>query len=179
MGILDVIAEEKKIAEEEARKFNHEKYKNNFLRLIKDKPKKFIGDVYQADRENPNECAKDASGNIIKPVVYAEGTEIVCCPEPIEFISEFNDYVDDQDQCKRIMRELIDGRRSRQSVRFKRIMLDHEPSNGIWFNRTDNGVNLRPGLLDGEMGQRMRLRWGIWLFTAWSLGEPVQVSLYF
>lgn len=153
MGIFDAIAEEKEAEEREAREFQHKKYKDNFLRLVNDKPKKFIGDVYQEDKENPGECKKNSNGEIIRPVTYTNDIEIICCPEPIEFIAEFNDYVDDQDECKKIMKELIDGKRVRQSVEFKRIKLDHSPSDGIWFNRTDNGVNLRPGLLDGEMGQ--------------------------
>lgn len=153
MGIFDAIAEEKEAEEREAREFQHKKYKDNFLRLVNDKPKKFIGNIYQEDKENPGECKKDTNGNVVRPVTYANNTEIICCPEPIEFISEFNDYVDNQDECKKIMRELIDGKRKRQSVEFRRIKLDHEPTDGIWFNRTDNGVNLRPGLLDGEMGQ--------------------------
>ena len=153
MGIFDAIAEEKEAEEREAREFQHKKYKDNFLKLVSDKPKKFIGDVYQEDKENPGECKKDSNGNVIKPVNYTNDVEIICCPEPIEFISEFNDYVDDQDECKKIMRGLIDGTRVKPSVQFRHIMLDHEPAGGIWFNRTDNGVNLRPGLLDGEMGQ--------------------------
>lgn len=153
MGIFDVVAEEMEAIERENREFQHEKYRDNFLKLIKDKPKKFIGDIYQKDNENPKECKKDPKGDIVKPVTYGENIEIICCPEPIEFISEFNDYVDNQDECKKIMKELIDGRRVRQSVKFQRINLNHEPLDGIWFNRTDNGVNLRPGLLDGEMGQ--------------------------
>ena len=153
MGIFDVIAEEKAAEERESREFQHKKYKDNFLRLVKERPKKFIGDIYQEDKENPGECKKDRLGNVLKPVVYSEGTEIICCPEPIEFIDEFNDYVDDQEQCKNIMRELIAGKRVNQTVSFRRVMLNHEPEEGIWFNRTDNGVNLRPGLLDEEMGQ--------------------------
>lgn len=153
MGIFDAIAEEKEAEEREAREFQHKKYKDNFLKLVSEKPKKFIGDIYQEDKENPGECKKDPSGNVIKPVSYTSGAEIICCPEPIEFISEFNDYVDDQDECKKIMRELIDGSRVKPSVEFRHIALEHEPAGGIWFNRTDNGVNLRPGLLDEEMGQ--------------------------
>lgn len=153
MGIFDAVAEEKEAEEREAREFQHKKYKDNFLRLVNDRPKKFIGDVYQEDKDNPGECKKNASGKVLKPIEYTSDMVIICCPEPIEFLSEFNDYVDDQDQCKIIMKELIDGKRQNQKVEFKRIKLDHEPTDGVWFNRTDNGVNLRPGLLDEEMGQ--------------------------
>lgn len=153
MGIFDAIAEEKEAEEREAREFQHKKYKDNFLKLVSEKPKKFIGDVYQEDKENPGECKKDSHGNVIKPISYNKGMDIICCPEPIEFISEFNDYIGDQDKCKMIMRELIEGKRENQTVTFKHIKLDHEPTDGIWFNRTDNGVNLRPGLLDEEFGQ--------------------------
>lgn len=153
MGIFDVITEEKEAEEREAREFQYNKYKVNFLKLVNDKPNKFIGDIYQEDKGNPGECKKDSNGNIIRPVTYANEIEIICCPEPIEFIAEFNDYIDNQDECKKIMKQLIDGKRVRQTVEFKRIKLDHCPSEGIWFNRTDNGVNLRPGLLDEEMGQ--------------------------
>lgn len=68
----------------------YKKYKDNFLKLVSEKPKKFIGDIYQEDKENPGECKKDSNGNVIRPVSYTSGAEIICCPEPIEFISEFN-----------------------------------------------------------------------------------------
>lgn len=153
MDIFERIREEQRREEQEARELRHKKYKENLLELVREKPRKFIGDVYLEDREHPGECKKDSSGNIIRPVSYSYGKEIICCPEPIEFVHEFRDYVDDQDKCKEIMRSLVAGTCPNQKVIFKRIKLDHEPSQGIWFNRTDNGVNLRPGFLDGGMGQ--------------------------
>ncbi len=153
MGIFDAIAEEQEAEEREAREFRHEKYRSRFLRLVETRPKKFIGDVYQEDPDNPGSCRVDSSGVPVKPVIYGEDQELICCPEPIEFISEFNDWADDQDTCKKIMRELIAGQRANQSTVFQRIRLDHAPTGGVWFNRTDQGVNLRPGLLDGEIGQ--------------------------
>lgn len=160
MGIFDIIAEEKEAEGRETRELSHKKFKDNFLRLINEKPKKFLGEVYQRDKLHPDECAKDKFGNITKPVSYDEKAKVVCCPEPIEFISAFNDCIDNQNQCKKIMQDLIDGKYSEQFVKFKRILLDHEPADGMWFNKTENGVNLRPGLLDEEMGQPYAITMG-------------------
>lgn len=124
MGIFDAIAEEQEAEEREAREFRHEKYRSRFLRLVETRPKKFIGDVYQEDPDNPGSCRVDSSGVPVKPVIYGEDQELICCPEPIEFISEFNDWADDQDTCKKIMRELIAGQRANQSTVFQRIRLD-------------------------------------------------------
>ena len=153
MSILDVYSQYRIEQEREARNFQHKKYKDIFLRLIKEKPEEFIGDVYYEDDENPGECKLDEDGQVVKPVVYKEESEVIFCPEPLEYIELFNDYIDDQDQCKRIMKELIKGNRVLSNIEFKHIMLDHEPSEGIWFNNTINGVNLRPGLLDEKEGQ--------------------------
>ena len=153
MGIFDVVAREREAEEREAREFLHEKYRINLLKLLRERPQKFIGDVYARDKENPGKFLANEDGSPVKPVTYGPGQEIVCCPEPIEFLQVFKDYADDQEKCREIMRELIGGTRNLRGVTFRRIRLDHEPSEGIWFNRTDHGVNLRPGLLDGETGQ--------------------------
>ena len=152
MGILDQVRIEVEQEAREAREFCHQKYRDNFLRLVQVRPQKFIGDVYEKNRDTRDECQKDAAGNVKKPVNY-DGSEIICCPEPIEFIRDFNDYIGDLDTCKKIMRDFIKCGKTCSGAVFKKITLDHTPTGGIWFNRTDNGVNLRPGLLDEEMGQ--------------------------
>lgn len=153
MGILDIVIKERELEEQEARDFTHKKFIDNFLNLVSDKPHKFIGEIYQEDKYNPEQYCKDADDKPLMPVQYGENKEVIVCPEPIEFINFFNDHIDNQDECKKIMHNLIKGDMTVNGVDFKRISLNQMPSKKMWFNTTENGVNLRPGLLDGEVGQ--------------------------
>ncbi|MDR1536632.1 MAG: hypothetical protein LBU32_01310 [Clostridiales bacterium] len=77
----------------------------------------------------------------IKPVQYTEKDEIVICQEPIDFIGQLADGIDsiENDKTFRKIKEC-----------FKRLPIKTRPDGGIWFNRTDKGINLRPGLVEGD-----------------------------
>lgn len=65
------------------------------------------------------------------------GQEVVICPEPITFLSELDDYSNDQKSCMEMFKKMMRS--------FPRVRLDQRPK-GFWFNMTKNGINLRPGL---------------------------------
>lgn len=121
-SFLDSVAQQIVKDEEESRKLSHKKFKNDWLNVIDEHPEKF-------EKE-------------INKVEYGKGKEIFVCPEPLAFIKKFDDFADNQDECTKIFEELI--------KEFKRVSIENAPSNGMWFNSTLKGVNLRPGLLNNE-----------------------------
>lgn len=155
MNMLDQIAQANVQAEQErtSRAFFHEKYRHHFLNLVRTKPRKFLGDIYTADPEAPGECLKGKDGKALLPVEYTRGAELICCPEPLTFIDVFKDSIQDLDRSKATMRDLISGRKKLPNATFQHISLAHSPAEGIWFNNTIRGINLRPGMLDSEMSQ--------------------------
>ncbi len=86
---------------------------------------------------------------------YSKGKEIIVCPEPLSFLKEFDDISNDKGKANERFKEKI--------ASFQRIKLDYCPTlqeeNGekgpvIWMNKTLNGINLRPGILQGEADER-------------------------
>ena len=153
MGIYDSIARQEAKEQRASKLFIHKKYKEDFLYLLKNTPKKFIGEVYLEDEERKGEVRCKEDGTPLLPVDYAGNKTVICCPEPLEFIKAFNSCMNDQDECKSLMKCLITGEKKYGTVEFKRITLDHVPTDGIWFNSTKNGINLRPGIMDGDSGK--------------------------
>lgn len=133
--------EEKK--KEERNNFLHEKFKNNFLTAVYKKPEKFKNNVYLVKKNDEEEI-------LTLPVSYDK--DIICSPEPLEYIGAFNDSIGNLKECQKIMKELISGKRKFGSARFNIVHLNHQPKDGMWFNNTKNGVNLRPGTLEEGEG---------------------------
>lgn len=78
------------------------------------------------------------SSDCINPVLYND--TITICPEPAEILYMFEN-VRNADEGRTIFKSLIEGRQDL----FRRIDVCNKPPHGLWFNRTDNGINLRPG----------------------------------
>lgn len=76
----------------------------------------------------------------LAPAEYGPGKEVVLVPEPCTFLSEFDDFASNKDQCRKRFEELY--------REFPRLSLAKAPENGIWFNTTKKGINLRPGIAD-------------------------------
>lgn len=140
----DVAAKEEEKEKEEQSNFLHKKFKKDFLRAVYNKPRKFKGEVYIAQKNGDDET-------LVLPVSYDK--DIICSPEPLEYIGAFNDSIGNLKECQMIMKELISGKRKFGSAKFNVVHLDHAPQEGIWFNTTKNGVNLRPGTLEEGDGQ--------------------------
>ena len=153
MDLLEQLIQQRDQEEQAARFLVHETYRNRFLTLLRERPRKFLGDVYAEDPEQPGRVQTDEAGEPIPPVRYGPGRTVVCCPEPITFLACFQDCIDDQIASRQVMRELISGARKIPGVEFRRISLDHAPKDGMWFNSTQRGINLRPGMLDGDLEQ--------------------------
>ncbi|MBQ4517923.1 MAG: hypothetical protein II997_04990 [Clostridia bacterium] len=75
----------------------------------------------------------------LSAIDYGEGQYVTICPEPITFMENFYD-AQTTDASRKIFEELMES--------FKQIPLSETPDNGIWFNKTLNGINLRPGRSD-------------------------------
>ena len=87
------------------------------------------------------------------PKIYPSITEAksynnqyVCIKEPLEFIELFNGC-NGQDECTNLFRKLLAEKNPRVIAQIIDKCAD---TNGLWFNTTQNGINLRPGLRNGE-----------------------------
>ncbi len=84
-------------------------------------------------------------------VYLYDGTEeITICPEPLEFIKEFDDVSDNTTEANKLFSDKITS--------FQKIKLDKIPelkgsstySERMWMNKTLTGINLRPGNLNDD-----------------------------
>lgn len=84
-------------------------------------------------------------------VYYYDGNEeIIICPEPLEFIKEFDDVSDNASKANELLLKKIE--------QFKHIKLDNVPKlkglsasgERMWMNKTSTGINLRPGNLNDD-----------------------------
>ena len=140
----DVAAVEEEREKEEQSNFLHKKFRKDFLKAVYNKPQKFKGEVYRVKKTGDEEV-------LTLPVSYDK--DVICCPEPIEFIAAFNDCIGDIRKSQRIMKELVCGQRKFGTATFRVLHLHDKPTDGIWFNSTRSGVNLRPGTLVEGDGQ--------------------------
>lgn len=69
------------------------------------------------------------------PVPY--GNEIIICPEPITFLTQLDDYSNDNVACMQEFKKML--------TKFPRLKLS-QGFGAFWFNTTTKGINLRPGL---------------------------------
>ena len=82
--------------------------------------------------------------------LYDGSEEIVICPEPVEFLREFDDVSDNTSKANELFLKKIDT--------FQRIKLNSVPllkgssadGNRMWMNKTLTGINLRPGNLNDD-----------------------------
>ena len=82
--------------------------------------------------------------------LYDGSEEIVICPEPVEFLREFDDVSDNTSKANELFLKKIDT--------FQRIKLTSVPllkgssadGNRMWMNKTLTGINLRPGNLNDD-----------------------------
>lgn len=144
MDLWNVVGVKEEKEKEEQNNFLHKKYRENFLKAVHTKPRKFEGDVYIKKKNGDEET-------FVLPVGYDR--DVICCPEPLEFISAFSDSIGNLKECQSIMRALISGKRKVGTAQFTTMHLTEKPADDIWFNSTRNGVNLRPGLLEEGDGQ--------------------------
>ena len=115
-------------AEEEERKsiLQYSEFLSNFKKLV-------------------NENSNKVRDSICKPEAN-DKEEYVCIREPYEFINLFQ-CCTGQDECIRLFEQLLERRDKRVVAQ---IIKKKPDSRNIWFNNTKNGINLRPGLQDGE-----------------------------
>ena len=87
-----------------------------------------------------------------------ECTEIVVCPEPIEFIRSF-DNLTSVAKCREHMEDLRKGfqrvsQKNRKDKEGKRV---YEREDGLWLHETAEGINLQPGLTNSEVDKAVVL----------------------
>lgn len=122
---LDDLAKLKKQREEEKSKLPHNAYLDNLKTLVAEKNPKIYPSITEAKSYN---------------------NQYVCIKEPLEFIELFNGC-NGQDECTNLFRKLLAEKNPRVIAQIIDKCAD---TNGLWFNTTQNGINLRPGLRNGE-----------------------------
>lgn len=125
MLTLDDLAKLKKQREKEKSKLPYKAYLDNLKTLV--------------DEKNPK-----IYSTIKEPKSY--NNQYICIKEPLEFIEMFNGC-NGQDECKILFQKLVDERNPRV---VDQVINKCEDVDGVWFNTTQNGINLRPGLKDEE-----------------------------
>lgn len=152
-NLLAALKAKREAEEREARNFTHEKFLENFFSRTEKSPEEFIGEIYEPDPMNSKACKRDSHGERIRPIAYGEDEKVIICPEPLSFIDMFQDIMDDQLACQKRMRKLLSGEYHYNNMEIQQVKLDRTPRNNFWFNSTSKGINLRPGLLNGEKEQ--------------------------
>lgn len=122
---LDDLAKLKKQREEEKSKLPYNAYLDNLKTLVAEKNPKIYPSITEAKSYN---------------------NQYVCIKEPLEFIELFNGC-NGQDECTNLFRKLLAEKNPRVIAQIIDKCAD---TNGLWFNTTQNGINLRPGLRNGE-----------------------------
>lgn len=122
---LDDLAKLKKQREEEKSKLPYKAYLDNLKTLV--------------DEKNPR-----IYPSIAEPKSY--NNQYVCLKEPLEFIELFNGC-NGQDECTNLFRKLLVEKNPKVIAQVIDKCAD---TNGLWFNTTQNGINLRPGLRNEE-----------------------------
>lgn len=125
MLTLDDLVKLKKQREKEKSKLPYKAYLDNLKTLV--------------DEKNPK-----IYSTIKEPKSY--NNQYICIKEPLEFIEMFNGC-NGQDECKILFQKLVDERNPRV---VDQVINKCEDVDGVWFNTTQNGINLRPGLKDEE-----------------------------
>ncbi|MDO5151160.1 MAG: FtsK/SpoIIIE domain-containing protein [Oscillospiraceae bacterium] len=126
MLTLDDLAKLKREKEEEKSKLPYQAYLDNLKTLVGEKNPKVYPSI-EAPKSNSNK-------------------QFVCIKEPAEFVNLFSSC-NGQDECKTLFQTLLDDRDPRV---IDQVIDECEDTNGLWFNTTNNGINLRPGLEDEE-----------------------------
>jgi hypothetical protein len=116
---------------EDAQKLKYSTFNENFKRFLDIDSLKYENEIYRIE--------------------YSQNSKITKCPEPLYFNDHFND-AKDQTECRQIFDKLLET--------FESVDLSEVPSDGIWFNRTDRGINLRPGSRDGESSEIQAIQLG-------------------
>lgn len=126
MLTLDDLAKLKRQREEEKSRLSYQAYLDNLKILIGEKNPKIYSTVNSPKSNNDK--------------------QFVCIKEPVEFIALFSSC-NGQDECKTLFQQLLDNRDLRV---IDQVIDASGATSGLWFNTTNNGINLRPGLKNEE-----------------------------
>lgn len=110
--------------EEENGKLQYESYLKNLITLVEERNPKVVNSI------NFRNDAK----------------EYICIKEPTEFIELFSSC-DGQKDCRELFIDLVQKRDKRV---VSQVITRNNNDDGLWFNSTLNGINLRPGLENEE-----------------------------
>jgi len=130
---------------EKGRGLTHTNFLRFMFRSMTENIKKFATDRKEVNLD---------TGRSFGSFCYANNDNCVVCPEPFGFIGEFRNIKEPRDSDIKL-KELLKGIKPIR-VEHKNTFLEDKTDlisllNGnIWFNSTISGINLRPGLFEGD-----------------------------
>lgn len=126
-------------------KLNLVEYEKNFIHMFNDSDVLCL--KYKAEEFG---IAFDKKAKKSDVYTYEGSEEVTICPEPLEFIKEFDDVSDNTHEANSLFLEKIKG--------FQCLKMDNKPllkagdsaGERMWMNKTLTGINLRPGNLNDD-----------------------------
>ncbi len=122
-------------------------YESNFVKKFNNT--EILNTKYKAEEFGLSFDKKKGSSDVY---LYDGSEEIVICPEPLEFLKEFDDVSDNASKAHELFQK--------KKASFQRIRLDHVPKlkgtskagdgERMWMDKTLTGINLRPGNLNDD-----------------------------
>lgn len=122
--------------------------KKNSMLEFDDFQRGFIRVLQQDEREKTGRFKKE-----IHAAFY--GGQILACPEPFSFLRAYDDQVnryngEEKLESQDLYWKFFEEDLNKEESRFQRLDLTEAPGDYMWFNSTDRGINLRPGLLNNN-----------------------------
>ena len=100
----------------------------------------------EANKLSHNGFIKDSLVKSLSDIDFNDfGKEIIICKEPLEFEYIFDNIAGDKEKCTKKFEELLN------SDEFCKYILGTKPKNCLWSNKTNEGINLRPGRLNNDI----------------------------
>lgn len=137
---LEDLAREKARQERERSRLPYSGYLENLQTLLSEGSRKVVG-----SSERP----------AVRPPRANESGEFVCIREPLEFMGLFKEC-NGKDECVELFQRLLSSYDPRV---VEQVVAPCQPE-GFWFNTTEDGINLRPGLENEEWASPTAIRLG-------------------
>lgn len=128
IDFLDLAASQKKELEEEKNKRPYNVYLQKLLQQYKD--------------------GEDVIRSTVTSSLPSDDGLYVCLKEPLDFLKVFDRISNNKEACCEEFKRLVDNRD--RSV-IDQVVSSNYDAEGMWFNSTSKGVNLRPGLRDNDV----------------------------
>lgn len=131
----------------------HKKYSNKRFEQLTE-----TGDKYKDDISWLNVKSNKLDYNIGTYRYFPNDNEIIICPEPLEFISQFDDISNNVEECNDKFKKMI---QDFEVLKVDQNIISTEGYHKkIWYNSSSKFINLRPGFEDAEDTKPIPIKMG-------------------